>query len=199
MNKIQIIIDSVLAAAIVALFVLVFTVTPCKNGAPVENNNVATATEKLAVAYLNLDSLLANYTFAVEAQDKLMTKQEDARLKLNTKARTLQNEMADFQRKIDNNAFLSRERAESEANKLQKKQQDLQDLEAKLTNDILEENQRLNMQLRDTLDNYLKEYNADGKYQIIFANQTNDNVLIAQPGYDITNEVIDALNKRYRK
>ena len=198
MNKIQIIIDSVLAAAIVALFVIFFTVKPGKcNHA--EGEAVVAEQEALPVAYLNLDSLLANYTFAQEAQEKLMSKQEDARLKLNTKARTLQNEMADFQRKLDNNAFLSRERAENEANRLQKKQQDLQDLEAKLTNDILLENQNLNMQLRDTLNNYLQEFNADGKYQIIFANQQNDNVLIAQPVYDITNEVIDALNKRYGK
>ena len=199
MNKIQIIVDSILAAAIVALFVLFFTVTPGKKGAAAEGEAVVAQQEQMPVAYLNLDSLLANYTFAQEAQDKLMTKQEDARLKLNTKARTLQNEMADFQRKLDNNAFLSRERAESEANRLQKKQQDLQELEAKLTNDILAENQSLNLQLRDTLDNYLKEYNADGKYQIIFANQANDNVLLAQPGYDITNEVVEALNKRYKK
>lgn len=199
MNKIQIIVDSILAAAIVALFVLFFTVAPGKKGAAAEGEAVVAQQEQMPVAYLNLDSLLANYTFAQEAQDKLMTKQEDARLKLNTKARTLQNEMADFQRKLDNNAFLSRERAESEANRLQKKQQDLQELEAKLTNDILAENQSLNLQLRDTLDNYLKEYNADGKYQIIFANQANDNVLLAQPGYDITNEVVEALNKRYKK
>lgn len=199
MNKIQIIVDSVLAAAIVALFVLFFTVKPGQKGAVAEGDAVVSQQEAMPVAYLNLDSLLANYTFAQEAQDKLMTKQEDARLKLNTKARTLQNEMADFQRKLDNNAFLSRERAESEANRLQKKQQDLQELEAKLTNDILAENQSLNLQLRDTLDNYLKEYNADGKYQIIFANQANDNVLLAQPGYDITNEIVEALNKRYKK
>ncbi len=198
MNKIQIIIDSVLAAAIVALFVLFFTYNPCKK-CPKAAVSESVEMQNLPVAYLNLDSLLANYTFAQEAQEKLMSKQEDARLKLNTKARTLQNEMADFQRKLDNNAFLSRERAENEANRLQKKQQDLQELEAKLTNDILLENQNLNMQLRDTLNAYLAEYNADGKYQIIFANQQNDNVLIAQEGYDITNEVIDALNKRYGK
>lgn len=198
MNKIQFIIDSILAAAVVALFVIFFTVKPgkCKHEAV---GNVVPEQQTLPVAYLNLDSLLANYTFAQEAQEKLMSKQEDARLKLNTKARTLQNEMADFQRKLDNNAFLSRERAENEANRLQKKQQDLQELEAKLTNDILAENQSLNMQLRDTLNAYLAEYNADGKYQIIFANQQSDNVLVAQPGYDITDEVISALNKRYTK
>lgn len=199
MNKIQIIIDSVLATAIVALFVLFFTVGHGKKVVVTDSETPVAMSDNIPVAYLNLDSLLVNYIFAQEAQDKLMSKQEDARLKLNTKARTLQNEMADFQRKLDNNAFLSRERAESEANRLQKKQQELQELEAKLTNDILIENQNLNMQLRDTLDSYLKEYNADGRYQIILANQQNDNILLAGEGYDITDEVVSALNRRYKK
>ena len=108
--------------------------------ASVAEGEVAAVSAKLPVAYLNIDSLLSNYQFAQEANEKLMTKQEDARLKLNTKLRTLQNEMADFQRKLDNGAFLSQERAQKEYQKLQKKQQDLEQLEATLTQDILEEN-----------------------------------------------------------
>ncbi|MBR1928964.1 MAG: OmpH family outer membrane protein [Paludibacteraceae bacterium] len=198
MNKIQIIIDSILAAAVVALFVLVFTLRPAAS-VPSEENAAVALSEQLPVAYINLDSLLVEYTFAQEASERLMSKQEDARLKLNSRARTLQQEMADFQRKVENNAFLSRERAEQEQQRLLKKQQDLQDLEDKLTQDIMLEQQQINLQLRDTLNLYLQQYNADKKYQIIFANTQSDNVLIAQPGYDITAEVIEALNKRYAK
>ena len=201
MNKIQILIDVVFGVLIICLLVLVLTVDKGKSAAPVEEAAAVTAVEgeQLPIAYVNIDSLLANYTFAQEANEKLMSKQEDARLQLNQKARALQNDMAEFQRKLDNNAFLSRERAESEANKLQKRQQDLQDLEAKLTQDIMLENQNLNLQLRDTLDGFLKEFNANGRFQVILSNTQSDNILLAQPGYDITNEVIDALNSRYPK
>lgn len=197
MNKIQIIINSVLAAAVVALFIIVFAVKPGNNRkavvpAQVEEGN-------LPIAYLNLDSLLTNYAFAQDASDRLMKKQEDARLKLNTKMRTFQNEYADFQRKLENNAFLSRERAESEANRLQRKQEELQELEAKLTQEIMLENQELNMQLADTLTSYLKEFNADGRFHMILSNNGKDNVLMAAESYDITDEVIDALNARYKK
>ncbi len=194
MNKIQLTINIVLVAAVAALFIIIFACKPACQ-APVCDQPASNGAQ-LQVAYLNLDSLLLNYTFAVEANENLMSKQEDARLKLNTRARKLQEEMATFQRKLENNAFLSRERAESEQQKLIKKQQDLQELEAKLTNDILAENQKLNLQLQDTLNNFLKEFNANGKYQIIFANTASDNVLLAQPGYDVTAEVIAALNAR---
>lgn len=197
MNKIQIVVDVVLVAAVVALFAIFFSNKPAKGAA--EPAAVIASGEALPVAYLNVDSLLTNYTFAQDASERLMQKQEDARLKLNTKARSLQNEMADFQRKLDNNAFLSRERAEKEQQRLIKKQQDLQDLEAKLTEDIMLENQTLNKQLADTLTQFLQTFNADGRYQIILSNTAKDNVLMAADQYDITNEVVAGLNKRYKK
>ena len=197
MNKIQIVVDVVLVAAVVALFAIFFPNNPAKGAA--EPAAVIASGEALPVAYLNVDSLLTNYTFAQDASERLMQKQEDARLKLNTKARSLQNEMADFQRKLDNNAFLSRERAEKEQQRLIKKQQDLQDLEAKLTEDIMLENQTLNKQLADTLTQFLQTFNADGRYQIILSNTAKDNVLMAADQYDITNEVVAGLNKRYKK
>lgn len=196
MNKTQILIDSILAVAIITLFALFFTQKPAGE-APVCTENAPVAEGNLPIAYLNLDSVLTQYQFAIEASDKLMNKQEDARLKLNTKARTLQSEAADFQKKLENGAFMSRDRAEQKQQELLKKQQELQDLEAKLTNDIMLENQKLNMQLADTINNFLSEFNADGRYQVIFSNAGKDNILQAAAGYDITAEVVSALNARY--
>lgn len=197
MNKTQIVVDSILAVAVIALFALFFTQKPAQTAVSAEVAPVAEG--NLPIAYLNLDSVLTQYQFAIEASDKLMTKQEDARLKLNTKARTLQSEAADFQRKLENGAFMSRDRAEQKQQELLKKQNDLQELEVKLTNDIMVENQKLNMQLADTINNYLREFNADGRYQMIFANAGKDNILQAADGYDITAEVVEALNARYNK
>lgn len=198
MNKTQIVVDAILAVAVIALFTLFFTRKPAGQ-AVASAENVVVAEGNLPIAYLNLDSVLTQYQFAIEASDKLMTKQEDARLKLNTKARTLQSEAADFQRKLENGAFMSRDRAEQKQQELLKKQNDLQELEAKLTNDIMLENQKLNMQLADTINNFLREFNADGRYQMIFANAGKDNILQAADGYDITAEVVEALNTRYNK
>ena len=194
MNKIQICIDTILVAAIVALFVIVLK----KPAATQEQAIVFQPAEgAMPVAFINLDSILQGYTFALEAQDKLMTRQENARMELNQKVRTLQNEMVDFQRKLENNAFLSRERAESEQQRILKKQQDLENREAQLTQEIMLENQQLQAQLADTILNYLNQLNATGRYQMIFSNNARDNILLATDGYDITDEVIAALNARY--
>ena len=194
MNKVQILVNVVLVAAVAALFVLHFGKKECAS-----SEVTAAPTEVMPVAYLNVDSLLANYSFAIEASEQLMSKQEDARLKMNTKLRTFQNEVADFQRKLENNGFLSRERAEQAQQKLAKKEQELQELEAKLTQDIMIENQKLNVQLADSLTNYLKEFNADGRYHVILSNTAKDNVLMAAEQYDITDEVVAGLNARCKK
>ena len=194
MNKAQIVINVVLVAAVAALFVIVFSSKPEQKQVEV----AAVAPEgQLPVAYVNLDSILQGYTFALEAQDKLMTRQENARMELNQKARTLQNEMVDFQKKLENNAFLSRQRAESEQQRILKKQQDLENRETQLTQEILQENQQLQAQLADTILSYLKELNAEGRYQMIFSNNAKDNILLSVDGYDITAEVVSALNARY--
>ena len=193
MNKIQILINVILVAAVAALFVIFYS-----GKTPATAETVAAEqTDVMPVAYLNVDSLLANYTFAQDASDKLMSKQEDARVKMNTKLRTFQNEVADFQRKLENNAFMSRERAEKEQQRLAKKEQELQELEAKLTQDIMIENQKLNQQLADSLNNFLQIFNADGRYHVILSNSAKDNVLMANEQYDITNEVVNGLNARY--
>lgn len=195
MNKIQILVNVILVAAVATLFVLYFS-NKSNDSTPTET---ASQAEVMPVAYLNVDSLLTNYVFAQEASEKLMKKQEDARLKMNTKLRTFQNEVADFQRKLENNAFLSRERAEKEQQRLAKKEQELQELEAKLTQDIMLENQKLNMQLADSLNTFLGIFNSDGRYHIILSNNAKDNVLMASEQYDITSEVIEGMNARYSK
>lgn len=207
MNKIHFIIEGVLAVCVLTLFILLFTLRPANGSiaagsaasAALAGTDACPAATAMPIAYVNIDSVLVQYSFAQEANDKLMTKQEDARLKLNTKARTLQNEMADFQRKLENNAFLSRERAEQEQQRLIKKQQDLESLEAQLTQDLYTETQKLNLQLADSLMAFLNIYNADGRYQLILSNNAKDNVLMAEEQYDITPAVVEGLNARYKK
>lgn len=209
MNKISIIVDSILAAAVVALFILFFTATPGAKKQPAVQEIQASG-ELMPIAIINTDSILKHYTLAVEASEKLMSRYEESTVKLDTKAKSLQGEVetfqrdvVDFQRKLEANAFLSRERAESEQARLQKKeqqlmakQQDLENLRQKLSADFMQEQANLTQQLQDSVQAYLREYNADGRYHLVL----NDAVLMNKvAGYDITNEVIDALNARYAK
>ncbi len=196
--KFQTILNVIFGVAIVVLCVLMIVLRPAKPAAETVAASPA-AEGGMPIAYLNVDSLLANYEFAKQAQETLMSKQENARLQFNQKERTLQKEMSDFQQKYENNAFLSPERAQSEYQRLQKKQQDLDQLGEQLTRDIMLENQKLNIQLADSLTAFLQDFNADGRYHVILSNNAKDNVLMASEQYDITNEVIRGMNARFKK
>ena len=208
MNKVNFIVDSILGAAVITLFVLFFVYMP--KGSKSAGNEVEAQGELLPIAVVNTDSILKHYTLAVEASDKLQSQYEESMVKLDTKARafqkeyeTFQQDVLNFQKKVEAGAFLSRERAESEQARLQKKeqqllakQQDLENLRQKLSNDFMTEQANLTQQLQDSVQAYLREMNNDGHYHLIL----NDAVLMNKvAGYDITDEVIDALNARYAK
>lgn len=68
-----------------------------------------------------------------------------------------------------------------------------------LTQQLVEAQQKMSEELRDTINSFLKEYNKDKKYEIILSNTASDNIMITNDGYDITSEIIELLNKRYEK
>ena len=197
MKNLSLILNAVLAIAVIVLFVKVFSNNPKSPSEKSFYKNDSLNAGLLPIAYINVDSLLLNYQFAKEANESLIKKQEDSRLSINTKARQLQTEMSEFQRKLEANAFLSRERAEQEQSRLLKRQEDLRELDGQLSQQLMQVQQKMSEQLRDTINSFLIEYNKDQKYQLILSNTSSDNILYATEGLDITPEITDLLNKRY--
>ena len=153
---------------------------------------------RLPIAVINVDSLLQSYDLNLEESDRLMRKGEDMRLDLNQRANSLQNEMIDFQKKLENQAFLSRERAEAEQRRLVKKEQDLNTLAQEKEQELMLEQQQLSIRLLDSVNSAIRTLNADGKYHLVITTSAlNNNVLFAAPEYDITAEAIELLNERY--
>ncbi|MDR3195054.1 MAG: OmpH family outer membrane protein [Tannerella sp.] len=196
MKSINYVINGVLAVAILVLFIVQFTgkdsvlpvVTKTASGEVVSG---------FPVAYFNVDSLLLNYNFSKDLNEQLVRKQENARANITQQARNLQSEVDNFQHKLRNGAFATQERAEQEQQRLMKKQQELQVLDEKLTQDLMDESRRLNEQLSDTIRLHLNVYNEDKNYQIIFSNAAGNPIYLADEVYDITNELIEYLNKRW--
>ena len=152
---------------------------------------------KLPVAYINLDSLLLDYNYSKDLNEQLLRKRENSQASYNQKARQFEQEAAEFQRKYENNAFLTQQRLQSEQQRLMQKQQELQQLDEKLSQELANEMQKMNEQLRDTIYSYLKEFNKERNYHLIFSNTMNDNILISCDVYDVTKDVVQALNARY--
>lgn len=154
---------------------------------------------RLPVAYVNVDTLVANYELWKDLDEDRKRAEEDARMKFNGEAAKLEKEVNDFQRKLQTNAFLSEERAQQEANRLQKRKAEIEQLGAKLEQDLTLQQVRMNARISDSIHNFLREYNAIKGYEMIFSNVSYSNIIIDFPRYDITAEVLQQLNARYNK
>ena len=152
----------------------------------------------LKIAYVEVDSLMTQYEFCKEFTLTLQKKSNNARNTLTQKGQQLQSAAANFPQKLQNNGFTSREQAESQQAAIQRQQQSLQELQVRLENELANETAKYNDALRDSLMHFLDAYNKDKKYDLILTKQ-GDNILYAAKRFDITNDVINGLNKRYKK
>ncbi len=181
-------------AAIVAL-------ASCNNASPKMDEQPSAADSAngagLKIAYVEVDSLMTQYEYCKDFTLVLQKKSNNARNTLNQKGQQLQNAMNNFQQKLNNNGFTSREQAESQQAAIQRQQNDLQQLQARLENELANETATYNEGLRDSLQHFLAVYNKDKKYDMILTKQ-GDNILYAAKRFDITDDVINGLNKRYK-
>lgn len=152
----------------------------------------------MKIAYVEIDTLLAKYNFCIELNEAMVRKSENVRLTLNQKATELDKQKKEFQTKYENNAYLSQERAQQEYNRIANLELDLQKLSNKLQSELMSENEKNSLQLRDSINAFLKEYNKTKGYSLIISNTGLDNLLYADPAYNITQEVLDGLNARYK-
>ena len=135
-----------------------------------------------------------NKTMQIATINKVIN---NVRLTLNQKAKDLDRQKQEFQTKVQNNAYLTQERAQQEYNRIAKLEQDLQNLGNKLQAELMSENEKNSLQLRDSINAFLKEYNKTKGYSMIISNTGFDNLLYADSIYNITREIIDGLNARY--
>ena len=187
-------------------FVLVLmaaiTMVSCNNQSPKMDEQPVEASSQnesgIKIAYVEVDSLMTQFEFAKEKSKEIEKKSLNARNTLTQKGNQLQNAANNFQQKLQNNGFTSREQAESVQQSLQRQQNDLAALQARFESELANESQKFNNALRDSLNHFLEIYNKDKKYDMILA-KSGDNILMANPKYDITQDVINGLNNRYKK
>ena len=114
-------------------------------------------------------------------------------------AKSLDQEVNEFQRKLQNNGFLSEARAIDARDQLVVKQENLRRLQEELIDKTAREQSELNKQLFDKLTVFLTEYSKEKGFDIVLSTQLGGNVLFAVNGYDITKEVVNRLNEDYKK
>ena len=188
---------TIATALCASAFMLTFT--QCNNAPQqptVITQVVCDSVPTLKIAYVDIDTLLTNYKLWIELNEEMIRKEENIRATLNEKMTSLQADYEEFERKLNNNAFVTRERAESEHNRILKKRQELEELQERLSNELAIENNKNNVLFRDSINAFVQQYNKEKGYNVILS-RLGDNILYIDYAMNITQEIIDGLNARY--
>ena len=173
----------------------------CNNASPkMDDKPQAAGAENVSgmkIAYVEVDSLMTQYDFAKDYSLTLQKKSNNARNTLTQKTNELQAAVSNFQQKLQSNGFQSREQAQNVQAGIERRQRDLQELQARLESELASETQKFNEALRDSLNSFLTSYNKDKKYDLILS-KAGDNILLADTKYNITKDIVNGLNKRYK-
>ena len=184
-----------------ALMAVAVVFSSCNNAAPRMDEEpvaeaVAASGEGMRIAYIEIDTLTSQYEFAKQKSLELEKKGTNARNTIQAKSQQFEKKAAAFQQKLQSNGFTSREAAESEQAALQREQQNILALQQRLENELASEQQKFLQAFQDSLDNFLADYNKAKKYDMIVNKAA---VLFADKRFDITTEVVNGMNKRYKK
>lgn len=195
MKKLSLILNIILFVLVGILFYLHFNSR--SGGGPVAAVPHDSAQPALRIAYVNIDSLEAHYSYFQEKKAELEKKQQSIQNDLSGRAKTLQNEIADLQKRA---ATLTQAEGEAAQKSIMQKQQALQQREQDLRNEFLQDQQQFNEDLHARLDRFLQKYNAGGAYTYILSySSAMSDILYKDPANDITAEVIRGLNASEEK
>lgn len=165
--------------------------------ATVAKGEKAEGSQVQRIAFVELDSIMTQYQLYKDYEDVLKNKGAEIQNTLAQKQRNLEQHAANLQKKYENGGFTTKDELEAAQNQIQNEQIQLQKSAEKLNSEFNIEQERINQEARDSIQAFLKDYNKTRKYDFVMV-KAGDNLLIANPKYDITADVVKGLNKRYK-
>ena len=193
MKKLSIVLYVILFLAIIVLYLLHFTGNKKTNGSAVSNAGVPAQ----GIAYVNIDSIIFKFDMFFDRRNDLMSKQKSAEAELNSKGSQYEKGAKDYQDKV-NKGLITRASAAQIEQSLVQQQQELVSLRDKLQSNLMEEEQVMNRQILEYITKFLEENKSDYNYQYILGKSFGSVVLYSDSSSDITQKVLDALNKKYK-
>ena len=174
------------------------------NNQPKQNDTVASknettttpASDNQKVAYVEIDSIMSQYTYWKDVTKIIKAKEANIQRTLAGKQKAIRAAAANFQQNVQANKYTQVQAQQIQAS-IQKQAQDADALQQRLGAEYQNEVAKYNKALSDSVHNYLKEYNKDKKFAIILA-KSGDNILYADPAYNITDDVIKGMNQAYK-
>jgi outer membrane protein len=205
MKKVNLIIHSILIIAVAVLFVFQFTSvgdqiagkSDDKKGTE-KTEDIASVKGNLEVAYVNIDTLLADYQMYQDKREEFIEEQTSSQAELQSRSKQLQQRVQELREKL-NKGLITRAKAQMLQKDLGQKEQQLYQLRNQMSSKLAEKEQVIYRQVLNSVMDYLNEYAAEHGYHYILSYSFGGPVLYKNQKLNITGEVLEGLNERYRK
>ncbi|MBR1774372.1 MAG: OmpH family outer membrane protein [Bacteroidales bacterium] len=192
-----------IAALLVACAALIVGVIAlCKKGTNVTETKVkaekVVQAGNLKIAYINTDTIMAQYEYAVEMQKDLQAKQSQIENSLKNQYTQLQKEEQEYLKNGGMN--MTRTQQEAKEKEFQKREQQLSQAMQQQPAQFQQEVAQQNEKLLNAVLAFVKDYNSKhDKYNIILSmSKYNGPALYIDEGMDITDEIVKGLNEEHR-
>jgi outer membrane protein len=185
--------NAALLLAVIAIFVLHFKNSCGKNAGPVNNG-----TQNTTFAFINTDTVWSRYQFVEDVKGELAELEKNLQSQYSGRMSAFEKEYNDYLKK-GTSGQLSLDEQKKTEEKLAKKQQELTALDGELTQQLMAEKEKRNMEVHDTIVSYIARFNKSKSYTFIFERSYGGTLLYADPALDITDEIMKGLSDEYGK
>lgn len=170
----------------ILIIALAISIISCKEAAKEES---------FKSAYIDTSELIKNYTEAKDIEAKYKAKSAEQGRQLETEMSRFKAEAATFERdaKVNGQAWAQQKGAE-----LQQRQQQLQYAEQSISQKLQQESGVEMDSLVSNVKKIIKQYGKDKGYDYVYGTGEAASILYAKDKYDITKEMIQLLNDKYK-
>jgi outer membrane protein len=199
MKSIQSILLWIVAAAVAVLYVLHFSGKKPKEttGAVIKKDSADLKEQHIRVAYIDLDTIQKYYEFFKLKNDDIEREKTRYDNQIQSELNKLERDRIEFLKK---GQAITQVEAEKFQQEYQTRYQQIGQRQQSLQGQHLENQAKAIDDIQKRINEYLKIYNQEGKYNFIFSTQEgNPTLYFKDTAFNITSEVLKGLNDTYKQ
>lgn len=158
-------------------------------------NKPAEAVKEVKTAYVDTSELMKEYTEAKDLEAKYKAKSEEKGKQLEAEINRFKQEATNFQAQAQANGQAW---AQQKGAELQKREQQLSYAQQALSQELQAESGKEMDSLVSGVKKFIKAYGKEKGYAYIYGTGDAASILYAEDKFDITKEIIKALNDKYK-
>jgi len=145
-------------------------------------------------AYVDTTVLIKEYKEMKDVEAQFTSKSDSVRQQLDSAANAFQQEVQAYQSQMNSMSEAQRKEKEQE---LMQKQQMLQQQQQMVGQKLREQSNTVMDSMVTKIKDYVKDYGKENNYTYIFGSNESANIMYAEDGLDITQDILSELNEEY--